>query len=148
MTPFLWVKYLHFLGIFLVVAGLTTEFIVIKQQLLRRDMRLLSKMDNLYGIGTLIVLAAGFTMWFSVGKSPDYYSGNWIFLSKLGLFTVIGLLSIWPTIYFAKNKKGDEEEMIQVPKGILWMIRFEMVLFLVLPLLATMMANGLGSLGG
>jgi putative membrane protein len=57
---------------------------------------------------------------------------------------VIGLLSIYPTVFFIKNRKGDPEEMVTIPKSIFWMIRLELLLVFSIPILAGMMAKGIG----
>jgi putative membrane protein len=94
------------------------------------------------------LICAGLTLWFSgVGKPAVYYSKNWIFHTKITSFLMVGLLSIYPTIFFIKNRKGNPEEVVAVPKSIFWMLRFELTLLLIIPLLAGLMARGVGFFG-
>ena len=144
MTELIIVRYFHFLGIIVLVACLSFEHFIVKKEMSRAEIKRLSLVDSIYGISALIVLTAGFLLWFWVGKSAAYYSGNWIFHTKLTLFILVGLLSIYPTIYFIKNRKGHPDEMIRVPKSVIMMIRMELLIVLILPLLAVLMSLGIG----
>jgi putative membrane protein len=81
------------------------------------------------------------------GKPSLVYSKNWIFHVKITLFVTVGLLSIYPTVYFARNRKGDPDEAVTVPKLVVWVIRFELLLLFIIPLLAGLMARGIGFFG-
>lgn len=98
----------------------------------------------MYGIGSILVVGAGFLLWFVVGKDQSFYAGNLIFYTKIALFTLVGVLSIIPTVFFFKHKKGDMDEVIDVPKNIRTIIIIEFVILLLFPFLATMMAKGIG----
>jgi putative membrane protein len=60
------------------------------------------------------------------------------------LFVIIGLLSIYPTVFFIKKRKGNPTELVTIPKSIFLMIRLELVLVFTIPLLAGLMAKGIG----
>lgn len=142
-------KYIHFLCIFAIVGALVSEHLLIKPALTRREIKRLSTIDAIYGVAAVVILAAGFTMWFndSIAKSADYYSKNWIFHTKIGLFVIIGILSIFPTLFFNKHKKGNPDEIVQVPKRMIWYIRIELLLLFLMPLFASLMAKGIGYFG-
>jgi putative membrane protein len=57
---------------------------------------------------------------------------------------VVGLLSIYPTVYFLKNRKGNANEVLSTPIVIIWMLRLELLLVFVIPFLAGLMAKGVG----
>ncbi|MFT7028922.1 MAG: putative membrane protein [Marinoscillum sp.] len=143
MMTFVLVKYLHFVGIFMVVAALFTEMILVRREMTLSKLNLLSKVDGLYGMGAMISVGAGLVMWFAIGKPSDFYSSNFLFLTKVGLFTLVGIASIWPTVYFLKFRKSKGEDLTEVPLYLIWIIRFEVALLLILPLLAVTMANGI-----
>jgi putative membrane protein len=82
-----------------------------------------------------------------VGKPPIYYSKNWIFHVKISLYVAIGLLSIYPTVFFLKNRKGNAQERVTIPPAIFWMLRIELLLLFIIPLLAGLMAKGVGYFG-
>jgi putative membrane protein len=43
-----------------------------------------------------------------------------------------------------KQKKGDPTELVTIPKGLVLSIRLELLLLVAMPLLAVIMAKGLG----
>ena len=136
-------RYCHFIGIFLLVASLLGELMLIELEMSRKQFRKLSLLDSMYGMGAMIALIAGLILWFGVGKPSTYYTHNIVFHIKLGLFIVIGLLSIVPTVFFIKNRKGDAE-IIQIPRHVIGIIKLQVALVPILPLLAVMMARGIG----
>jgi putative membrane protein len=107
------------------------------------DLQRLAKIDRLYGISALVVLIAGLLLWFMVGKDASFYTKNPIFHVKVTLFVVVGILSIFPTLFFAKQAKSSAASTT-VPRKIVMFIRIELLLLLVIPLLAVLMANGVG----
>lgn len=105
----------------------------------------LAKIDGIYGFAVVTLLGAGLTLWLGgFGKPTEFYSENPIFHLKLTLFVSIGLLSVYPTIFFLKNRKGNPDDMVVVPNAIFWLIRLELVLLFLIPILAGMMAKGIG----
>jgi putative membrane protein len=60
---------------------------------------------------------------------------------------MVGLLSIYPTIFFIRNRKGNQGELVAVPSAIFWMLRLELLLLAIIPLLAGLMAHGVGFFG-
>ncbi len=138
-------KYLHFISIFGVVSTVVAEHLLIKERMTRAEIKRVSLIDGIYGMSAILVVAMGLLMWFMVGKPSEYYNTNWIFHMKVGLFVVVGLISIMPTRYLLKNRKGDMDEVVHVPKSIKMSIRVELLILFLIPLLATLMAQGFGS---
>lgn len=138
------VRYVHFVSIFFIVAAVGAEYILIKDKMTRKDIQRLSIIDGIYGVNAIILLVAGFSLWLWVGKPAEFYSKNWIFHIKLTMYILIGLLSIYPTVFFLKQRKGDQEEVIAIPKNIKRVIRIELLLLFLIPLLAGLMAKGIG----
>lgn len=142
------VRYAHFISIFAMVSAVVAEHLLLKKQLTRREIKRLSVVDGIYGISAILVVAMGLTLWFGVGKPAEIYSKNWIFHLKVGLFILMALLSIYPTVFFLKNRKGaNPEEVVILPDSIKWMIRLELLLVVIIPLCATLMAKGIGFFG-
>jgi putative membrane protein len=149
MTTELFLRYVHFVSLFSVAATLAGEHLLLKSSLTRREIGRLARIDGVYGLAAVVLLAAGLTLWLgSFGKPSEFYSKNWIFHLKLALFLGIGLLSIYPTVFFLKNRKGNPEEVVTVPSKIFWMLRLEIVLLFIIPLLAGLMARSVGYFGG
>ena len=148
MTTEIILRYLHFVSIFTIASVLVSEHLLLKKMLTRAEVSRLSRIDAVYGVAALTLLIAGLTLWLgSFGKPAIYYTKNWIFHLKLTLFLTIGLLSIYPTVFFIKNRKGDQNETIAIPGTIFWMLRLELLLIFIIPLLAGLMAHGIGFFG-
>lgn len=148
MTLEIFLRYIHFISIFAIVSSLVSEHLLLKKTMTRAELTRLSRIDAVYGIAAVTLLAAGLTLWLGgVGKPASFYSMNWIFHTKITLFVIVGLLSIYPTVFFIKQRKGDPNEMVEVPKSIVMMLRMELLLLFIIPLLAGLMAKGIGFFG-
>lgn len=144
MHAFLIYKYLHFIAVFAIVAALSIEAFAISSSMTRARLRRLARIDALYGAGAVLLLFAGMMLWWKVGKPAAYYSNNHLFLAKIALFALMGVLSIYPTVFFLKQSKGKQEEVVQVPAAVRRCIYLELLLLLAIPLLAVLMAQGIG----
>ena len=148
MTIEIILRYLHFISIFAIVSTLVSEHLLLKKTLTRVEIGRLSRIDAIYGLAALTLLTVGLTLWLgSFGKPAIYYTKNWIFHTKITLFLIVGLLSIYPTIFFIKNRKGDQTEIVTIPNAVFWMLRIELLLIFIIPLLAGLMAHGIGFFG-
>jgi putative membrane protein len=148
MTLEITLRYLHFISIFGIVSSLVSEHLLLKKNLTRAEIGRIARVDAIYGISALLLLGAGLTLWFSgAGKPTVFYSKNWIFHTKITCFLIVGLLSIYPTVFFIKARKGNQNESVEIPKSIFWMLRFELLLLFIIPLLAGLMAKGIGFFG-
>lgn len=143
----IFIRYIHFLCIIAIAGVITAEHLLLQPQMNRGEIKRLAKIDLIYGISAIIMVAAGLAMWFWVGKPAEFYSENWIFHLKVGLAIVLGLISLPPTLFFIKHSKGEPEEMVNIPKHLIMWIRMELLLLVIIPLLAVMMARGVGYFG-
>ncbi|WP_339877039.1 DUF2214 family protein [uncultured Algoriphagus sp.] len=148
MTPEIILRYLHFISIFAIVGSLVSEHLLLKKELTRKEIKRIATIDGVYGMGALILLAVGLSLWLGgYGKLTEFYTYNFIFHIKITLFALIGILSIYPTVFFIKNRKGDLDEFVQIPKTIFMLLRLELLLLFIIPLLAGLMAKGVGYFG-
>jgi putative membrane protein len=144
--------YLHYLSIFVLFALLSVEHIQFKLPLDLSRARSLMITDIAYGVSASLVLLSGAArvLWF--GKGLDYYLHNSLFHAKVGLFLLIALLSITPTLTFVRMRKSlnsGQVPQISAARGkwVINCIRAELLLLLSMPLLAVFMARGYGMLG-
>jgi len=148
MTIEILLRYLHFVSIFTIVGSLASEHLLLRKTLTRGEIGRLANIDAVFGIAAVVLVIVGLTLWFGgFGKPAVYYTKNWVFHTKITLFIVVGLLSIYPTVFFLRNRKGDSQEIVSVPPKVFWMIRLELLLLFVIPLLAGLMAHGVGFFG-
>lgn len=141
--------YLHFVAIFLLFALLVLEHQLFRLPLNFKRARSLFRVDLAFGIAAGVVLVTGAARAMRYGKGLDYYLNNSFFHAKLGLFVVVALLSIYPTVTFLKWRPALKAG--QIPsispnhaRLVKLVIRIELLALLTLPLLAALMARGLG----
>jgi len=141
-TSYILVKYLHILSILAMVSCLFAEAILVKSSMTRKQIRQVSRLDAGYGIAALLVVGAGLTLWFGVGKGAEFYKNPMLHL-KVTLVILAGLLSIIPTIFYLKQRKGDPVEVVHVPVRIRTLIVVQLLLLALVPPLAIMTAYGI-----
>jgi len=137
------VRYLHFIGIILLAATIFAEHLLIKAEMTAVEIRKMAIIDAIYGFAAIVVLVAGLSLWLWVGKPAAFYTANVLFHIKISAFVVLGLLSIYPTVFFVRHRKTTAVSVV-VPKIIVQLIRAELALLAVIPLLAVLMARGYG----
>jgi putative membrane protein len=148
MTLEILLRYVHFTSIFAIVGSLASVHVLLKKSMTRAEIGRVSRIDAVYGFAALTLVIAGLTLWLgSVGKPIWFYSKNWVFHVKITLVAAVGLLSIYPTVFFLRNRKGDPSEAVVIPSSVFMMVRIELLLLLVIPLLAGLMAHGVGYFG-
>ena len=144
--------YLHYLSIFVLFALLSVEHVQFKLPLDLRRARSLIITDIAYGISAGVVLFTGLARVLWYGKGLDYYLGNSLFHAKVGLFILIGLISVVPTFVFLNwrnSLKAGEVPQVSARQTrlVIMVIRLELLLLLAIPLLAVLMARGYGVIG-
>jgi len=145
MSTEILLRYIHFICILTIAGTLVAENSIIRKTMFRSDINKLARIDSVYGLAALALVAAGLTLWLgSYGKPADFYSHNPIFHAKLGLFAAVGIASIYPTVFFLKQRKGDPADTVTIPLIIIRLLRLELVLLAIIPLLAGLMAKGIG----
>ena len=129
--------YLHFLAIFLLFSLLLLEHQLFRQPLTLERARSLFRIDIAFGITAAAVLASGIARAVFYGKGLDYYLKNSFFHAKVGLFVVVAVLSIYPTLTFlrwrpARGRPGTDhlERQRQMVK---LTIRLELLLLALIP---------------
>lgn len=143
MTLELLIRYLHFIGIIAIAGSLISEHMIIEPTLSRRQIKKLAVIDSVYGIAAIIMVATGLTMWFGVGKGAAFYTSNGFLHIKLTIFVVIAILSIFPTLFFLKHRKGNPDDIIEIPKKYILYIRIEILLLILMPIFAVLIASGI-----
>ena len=139
------VRLLHFAAIFTFAGALVIENIAIKPQVTGVDAHNLAKVNIVSGVSAIFVLIFGLALWLWVGKPSEFYSSNPIFHAKLGLFSLMVICAITLKVFYSKHSKS-EEEVIEVPQLLRLLLRFQLVLLVVIPLLALLMARGIGGI--
>lgn len=137
------IRYLHLFGVVVLFGTLVIENMAIAREISREDVRNLAKVDALYGAAAGVVLICGLALLLAGAKPTEFFTANPVFHIKMTLFVLVGLLSIYPTVFFVRNRKT-EAERLAVPVAVIRLVRLELVLLVFIPVLAFLMARGIG----
>jgi putative membrane protein len=103
-----------------------------------------ASVDLWYGLLSALILIVGFSRAVFAAKGWAYYSHNAFFWAKIGVFALIGVISVLPTIAFIRWRRAglspDDIEVTAVRRC----LHIELVLFAFLLLFAATMARGYG----
>jgi putative membrane protein len=149
LTDFLLAS-LHHLAVFSLVAILVAELVLLRPALDKAAVTRIARVDIAFGIAAACVLVAGFARVFFGAKGADYYFHNHIFWTKIGLFVLVGILSIRPTLRFITWRRALAADPNALPaaadiKRAKIFVHIEATLVFILPILAAAMARGYGS---
>jgi len=141
--------YFHFVSIFMLFAFLSIEAVVLRHPPDAAAIRLLARVDMFYFGAAMLVLASGLMRLFGGAKGAAFYTGNPVFHAKVGLFILIGALSVLPTLQFIRWARTLKAQPDFLPgeterKKARRMIMIELHLAAFLPLLAVLMSRGIG----
>lgn len=142
--------FLHHLAAFTLVAALILEHVLIKDEFNIKTARKLQVADIIFGVSAGIVLIVGFLRVFLFEKGDSYYFHSLPFIAKLVLFTLIGLLSIYPTVEFLSWRKSLKAGRLPVVSDgkrrlIRSLIHWELIAVVLVILSASLMARGVGN---
>ncbi|MDB5879883.1 MAG: putative transrane protein [Variovorax sp.] len=141
--------YLHLLAILTMVVFISSEAALCRVQWLNAAVvERLAKIDRVYGIAALAVIATGVarTVWGIKGSA--WYWTNPLLHAKLTLVVVIAVISIIPTLTFIRWRKAlrnngtlpGEAEIRKARK----LVMVQAHLLAVIPLVAVFLARGYG----
>jgi putative membrane protein len=143
------VAFAHFFAFFALTAALVLQLALLSESISVTTARRIQRADRTYAIAAVLVLIFGILRVVYFEKGVDYYLGNTFFLLKIGLFVAVGLLSIYPTIYFQRwnadlNQDIAPEMSVQALQKIRKIMHTELVGILGILLCASLMAKGFG----
>lgn len=139
--------YVHYLSFMLAFGALAVESQTLKKDISLEDAWRLVIADTIYGLSATTVLITGILRVLYFGKGQDYYLSSPIFYTKVGIFVIVGLLSLYPTFSFIswiktlRDRQPPSLELSQV-QILSWMIRGELMGLVLIPLFATLLARG------
>jgi putative membrane protein len=140
--------YLHYLSFMLAFGALATESLMLKRDLRLEEAWRVVIADTIYGLSATGILITGILKVIYFGKGTDYYLSSPAFYTKVGIFVLISLLSIYPTFSFVSWVKGlrdGKTPSLELPKvqRLSWMIKGELLGFVLIPLFAAVLARGI-----
>ncbi len=138
------VNYAHFLGLGGLFAALAAEMVLFRPQLAGATARRLARIDAVYGLSALTILGSGLLKVFAGDKPAAYYGHNPLFHVKVTLFVVALAMAVYPAIQFLRNRKAAADSQVTMPGSVGLLLRLQMVVLVLIPLLAVLMARGYG----
>jgi putative membrane protein len=105
--------------------------------------------DVVYGMAALALLVSGILRVLYFGQGSGFYTENPLFWWKVGLYLAVGALSLYPTVTYIlwalPLRKGELPKVSEaLANRLAWILNIELVGFAAVPLLATLMARGVG----
>ena len=139
---------LHYLSIILAGGFLVAELVMCHAGISNEQARRLASIDVVFFVSALAALATGLLRLFFYAKGVGFYTGNPVFWTKMALYVVIAALSIKPTRTFTRWKRASAErgaapagDEIAAARRV---IHIELGLLALMPLMAVLMARGIG----
>ncbi|MDQ8035966.1 MAG: DUF2214 family protein [Pedobacter sp.] len=138
--------WLHYLAVFVLFSTLVVEHLLFRPQLDAATAKRIGMVDAIYGLSAGAVLITGFVR-MAYEKGFAFYMQHWAFYALFILFAIVGLISIYPTVVYLRWRKDLREGRAPVidaetARRITIILRAELALLLVMPLLAAWMARG------
>lgn len=143
------VTYLHYLSMIFIGAFLTVQLILCRPGLSAAHVRLLPRLDIAFLVAALVSLATGLLRVFFYAKGWPFYVSNPIFWVKMALYVAVALISISPTIHFIRWSRALGPGTTPMPAAddivrIRRLVHLEVGLLALIPLMAVLMARGIG----
>ncbi|MGH8249832.1 MAG: DUF2214 family protein [Steroidobacteraceae bacterium] len=143
-----------FAWLHLVAAGtaaglLLTEYWLCRRQPDRAQVRLLAAVSMGYFLALIASLATGLARVLYFGQDPGYYLANRLFWLKIGLFVAIALIGVAPAVQYQRWNREVRQKPSFAPLSrevdrVRASIALGLGLWLLVPLLATLIARGYG----
>jgi putative membrane protein len=93
---------LHVLSFMLTYAAVAAEYALLRGSVDGPTIRSLGTADAVYGLSAVVVFATGTLQVLYFGTGVDYYLQSPLLWGKVGLFTLVGIASVYPTMTFLR----------------------------------------------
>jgi putative membrane protein len=140
---------LHHLAVYTLLALLVAELVLLHQEPSAPLVRALARVDLFFGIAAGVVVAVGTCRVLYGVKGAAFYTGNALFWTKIGLFLLVALISIFPTMRFIQWTRRGRASPAWLPSQLEFrkigrIVGVETALFGLIPVCAALMARGFG----
>jgi len=140
--------YLHYGAIFTLIWFLAKEWTLLRAGAANVDVERIAAADAGFGIAAGVVLITGALRAVYGAKGWAFYAHNPAFHVKVGLFVLVGLISIAPTLRFLRWRKARRQDAsFRVPETewtrVRRLVMIELHLIALIPLAAVIMSRGL-----
>ena len=141
--------YIHYVSFMFCFAALAIERRLIKTDPNRQETIAMVLTDVVYGVAGIALLASGILRVLYFGQGSGFYTHNPLFWWKVGIFVVVGTLSLYPTVTYIlwsiPLTKGELPVVGSVLVSRLKLVlNIELIGFAAIPIFATLMSRGIG----
>ena len=136
-------RLLHLASLIVFAGTLVIANMATKPSITGEDVANLVKVDLVGSLAAVLAFFFGLTLWLWVGKPAEFYSDNPLFHGKVALFFLLILLALLRKFLFRRHVQLDDD-VIAVPSSVRVLLRIELVVLVVLPILAFLAARGIG----
>ena len=142
-------SWLHLVSSAIAAGLLLTEYWLCRRLPDRTQARLLGQVDLGYFLALIASLATGLARMLYFAQESSYYADNRLFWLKITLFIAIGLVAVVPALQYVRwNREARSAPtfapLIRDLERVRASIAFGLGLWLIVPLLATLVAKGYG----
>jgi putative membrane protein len=145
-------QYLHISAILALVVFIASEAALCRPEWMNANIvERLVTVDRIYGIAAGAVLVTGLVRIYLGPKGSSWYWGNGLLHLKITLFVVVALISIVPTLRFARWRKalraGGALPQAQDVRQARKLVMLQAHIIALIPLAAAFLARGFGGRG-
>ena len=143
------IAYIHYLSFMICFGALIFERISLKTTPNRKEAISMVVADIIYGVAGVALLVSGIFRVIKFGHGSEFYTENPLFWFKVASYVAVGLLSLYPTFTYILwaipiSKNNLPSLTAELVSRFRVIINIELVGFLLIPLMATLMARGIG----
>lgn len=152
MPTEVWLVFVHLLCIIGTASMLVAEMMLCRPGITGAALHRLKRVDIVYAVFAVAALASGATLVFHGAKGSAYYLANPVLHAKFGLYVLIALISIVPTVRFIGWSKTALREPSFAPDaaavaGMRRVLHLEVLLLALLPLMGVAISRGITRFG-
>lgn len=136
-------RLLHLASLLVFAGTLVIANMATKPSITGEDVTNLVKVDLVGSLAAVLAFFFGLALWLWVGKPAEFYSNNPVFHAKVALFFLLILLALFRKFMFRRFVQLDGDTIV-VPSAVRVLLRVELVVLVVLPILAFLAARGIG----
>jgi putative membrane protein len=136
------IRMLHLLASLVLGMAVLITNLGVSQSLSAEDRRSLRGMLLIQTAAAVVVALAGAAMWLFLGRPAEFYNANPVFHAKLLLFAALVLLAVPAALHLKAT--GESTAHHRLPGPVILALRLQLIILLSLPLLAWLMARGIG----
>ena len=140
----------HHLAMLGLIVFVVMELVLVKPEITPAQAGRMSRIDLGYGVFAVLIVAVGFGRVYFGIKDPAFYLENHVFWTKIGLFAVMGVVSVWPSLAFSRwrrelktnpNFRPVSAEVGRVRR----FLHIQVGLLALIPIFAAMLGRGIGA---